>query len=89
MGHGIGPVGGIQEEDARFTVVVRVFDNQIEELTRPHRFHDLPVVRCNQVEIRIVPHGAHEVVGDADRDVEVCDLILVDLAGNEVPNIRV
>ena len=41
-----------------------------------------------QIPIGIVFDSLHESIGDADRDIEIGDLVLVGLAGDEIFHIR-
>jgi len=86
---GIAAVGGVQEQDARLAVVVRLAGDQVKEIAGAHRLPDLAVSRVDQVKILVVLHRPHEGVGHTHRDIEVRDMALVGLAGNELSNVRV
>jgi hypothetical protein len=66
-----------------------VLDDLGEEVAGAHGLPHLAVARVAQVEVGVVAHGLHELIGDADRDVEVGDLALFCLAGDELFDVRV
>ena len=58
-----------------------------QRVTGTHRVPDLAIVRVDQLEVAVVLHCAHEGVGDADRNVEVGDGVLIGLAGDEFADV--
>jgi len=89
MGHRVAAVGRIQEEHARFTVVVCVFDDLVEDFAGPHSAPYLAILRVDQVKVRILLHSLHESIGDSHRDVEVTDVSLGRLATDELQYVGV
>ena len=87
MRHRIAAVGCVDEERARFAVVVGVLDDLVEEIACPHRLPDFAVARVAQIEISVGFDGGHEFVGDGYRDVEVGNGAFFGLALNEFFNI--
>jgi hypothetical protein len=110
MRHGVGAVGGVQEEHARLAVMVGLVHDLVEQLAGAQGPVHLDGyagglgllegaveagitrvvhVREAQVPGSVLLHGAHEGVGDADRDVEIGDGVLVGLAGDELFDVGV
>ena len=87
--HRVLPVGRVEEQHARFAVVVRVGDDLVEQLARPHRAPHLAIAGVAQLEVAVRLHRLHELVGDANGDVEVADLAFLRLAGDELLDIGV
>ena len=89
MRHGICAIGRVQEQHARLAVVMRVLDDLVEEVARANDLPHFAVTWSDQLEITVVLDRPHERVGDADRDVEVGDLVFAGLAADEVHDIGV
>lgn len=110
VGDGIGAVGGIEEEQAWLTVVVRLLDDLLEEITGAHglvhpegdalgfsllegAFEALAArveeIRETQRPFAVFVDCGHEGISDAHGDIEVGDLVLVGLAGDELFHVRV
>ncbi len=110
VGDRVGAVGGIQEEEAGLTVVVRLLDDLLEEVAGAHglvnskgdalgfrllegAFEALGArvgeVGETQRPFAVFIDRGHEGIGDADGDIEIGDLVLVGLAGDELLHIRV
>ena len=89
MRHRVAAIRRVQEERAGFAVVMRVGDDLVEQVARPHRAPDLPVARAHQREVGVGLNRLHKGVGDADRDVEVADVAFFFLARHELFDVRV
>ena len=89
MRHRVAAIRRVQEERAGFAVVMRVGDDLVEQVARPHRAPDLPVARVHQREVGVGLNRLHKGVGDADGDVEVADVAFFFLARHELLDIGV
>ncbi len=87
--HGVGAIGGVEEERAGFAVVVREGDDLVEQIAGAHRARHRAVARADQREVGVGLHGLHERVGDAHGDVEVADLAFFGLATDEIFDVGV
>ena len=105
MRNGIAPIRRVEEQHAGLAVVMRLFDDLIEQLTRFHflvrvdrdprgfglleraakslLLHLFQVGEA-QFPFFVVLHRAHKRIRDADRNIEISNMILVDLTGNEI-----
>ena len=88
MRHRIRAIRGVEEECARLAVAVRVLDDLVEQLARADRPRHFAITRVDEFEILVVFHGAHECVGNADRDVEIADRTFSLFTANEIVHIR-
>ena len=86
---GVAAVGRVNEERARFAVVVGVLDDGGEQFARPHRPGDRAVARVAQVVVAVILDRLHELVGERDRNIEICDRALFGLTADELLNIGV
>src|SRR5215212_6416502 len=74
----------VYEHDARFAVEMRPLDDLPEQVPGANGLHNLPVAGVLELEVGISFDGLHELVGYGDGDVEVVDLVVVLLAGDEL-----
>jgi hypothetical protein len=86
---GVVSVDLVYKDHARLAVEPRPLDDLGEQLARPHRPGNLTIPWVYQVEVPVPLHGLHKSVGDGDGDVEVVDLVVVVLAGDELLDVRV
>ena len=109
VGDWVSAVGGVEEEHAGFSVVVRLFDDLVEQVAGAHALVGLErdasqrgllegaveaaVTRVGdvgelQVPAAVVLHRRHKGIRDAHGNVEIGDLVLIRLAGDELFDIR-
>src|SRR5215212_8946598 len=74
----------VYEHDAGLAVEPGPLDDLPEQVPGANSLHDLAVARVGEFEIGIGLDGLHELIGYGDRDVEVVDLVVVLLAGDEL-----
>ena len=88
MRNRIGAVGRIQKQHAGLAIMVRLLHNHFKQFARAASLHHLAAVRCQQIKCLVITHCFHELVGDANRNVEVGNLVFVALAADELAHIR-
>src|ERR687885_1722701 len=86
---GVVGVDLVYKDHTRLAVEPGPLDDPGEEVPRPHRPRYRLVPRVYEVEVLILLYGLHKGVGDGDRDVEVVDLVVVVLAGDELLDVGV
>src|SRR5215212_5166332 len=79
----------VYEHDAGLAVQPCPLDDLPEQVPGPHGLYYLAVSRVGQLEVAVSLDGLHELVGYGHGDVEVVDLVVVLLAGDELLDIRV
>src|SRR5215210_318323 len=73
----------------RLAVEMRPLDYSTEQVPGANGLHDLAIAGVLELEVGIRLHGLHELVGNGDGDVEVVDLVVVLLAGDELLDVGV
>lgn len=89
MSDGVGPVRRVEEQDARLAVLVGMAAQVVEQLRRLHRLDDLLGARVDELKVAGIADRLHELVGDADADVEVGQASFFFLAADELLDVRV
>ena len=80
----VAAVGRVDKQRAGFAVMMGVLDDRSEQVAGPHCSGYGAIAGVAQVEIAIVFHGLHELVGDGDGDIEIGDCALFGLAADEL-----
>src|SRR5215212_11855006 len=68
---------------------MRPLDDLPEQVSGANGLHDRAVAGVLELEVGVTLDGLHELVGYGHGDVEVVDLVVVLLAGDELLDIRV
>ena len=82
-------IDAVDEDDTGVAIPPGVGDNQVKDVPRPPAGGHFAAARVHQVVLFVVLDGAHELLGDRDRDVEVDERAHVALDRDELLDVWV